>query len=237
LNGLLKKNRHKLDKELRSASLRQYFSPLAYFGYRTTVPAISKYMHGSCLDIGCGEMPYKDVITPLVQRYDTMDIEKRDNSVKYIGDIQNMDTIESASYDSAICLEVLEHIKEPLQGMKEMHRILKKGGTAIISVPHLSRLHEEPNDFYRFTKYGIEHLAERSGFEIIELHSKGGLFSFLGHQISTIFVCLCWGVPVLKNIVFFLNKWLCVKLCYLLDSVFDRKKIFAVGYTCVLRKN
>ena len=40
----------------------------------------------------------------------------------------------------------------------------------------------------------------------------------------------------MKRIVFFLNKWFCVKLCWLLDKVLDKKKIFSLEYACVAEK-
>ena len=106
----------------------------------------------------------------------------------------------------------------------------------ILTVPHLSRLHEEPNDFYRFTKYGIRHLFEESGLELVDTRTRGGIFSFLGHQFSTIFVCLFWHIPIIKYIIFYINKIFCVLPCILLDKTFDKNKKFALGYISIGKK-
>jgi SAM-dependent methyltransferase len=44
------------------------------------------------------------------------------------------------SYDFIICNHVLEHIPNDLQAMKEIYRVLKKGGRAILQVPYKSSL-------------------------------------------------------------------------------------------------
>ena len=117
-----------------------------------------------------------------------------------------------------------------------MRRILRPGGTVIVSVPHLSRLHEEPYDFYRFTRYGLRYLFEQHGFEVLEIQKKGGLFSFLGHQVSTLWLGLVWPIPGLRQFAWFLNKWLITWPCYGLDRITDRSGLFALGYVGIARK-
>jgi len=223
-------------QELGDAERRKFFSPSAYGEYQEGVQTIPEYAYGKLIDIGCGNMPYKDILPDKVTQYDTFDIERRVPEVKFVGDIQNMDMIKDGSYDSAICIEVLEHVQNPFKAISEVYRILKQDGTLILSIPHLCRLHEEPYDFYRYTKYGIKFLLENAGFEVLKITPRGGIFCFLGHQFSTIFVCLFWHIPILKQLAFLANKWLCVKPCYLLDKIFDKNKLFALGYTCIAKK-
>jgi hypothetical protein len=71
---------------------------------------------------------------------------------------------------------------------------------------------------------------------VVEIHRKGGLVSFLGHQVSTLVLSTVWPVAVLRKPVWFLNKWLVTRLCYRVDSVSDRSGIFALGYVAVARK-
>lgn len=236
MKKLLRKNRLKFNQELRTAEERKYFSPATYSTYQVTTPIILRYAYGKLIDIGCGDMPYKDLLVDKVNQYDTLDIERRAPGVKFVSDIHNINIINDNSYDSAICLEVLEYVRNPFQALAEVKRILKKNGILILSAPHLSRLHEEPNDFFRYTKYGLQSLLEETGFEVLEIIPRAGLFSFLGHQLSTALICLFWHIPIIKHLVFFINKWFCIKPCYLLDRVFDQRKTFALGYTCVARK-
>ena len=94
-------------------------------------------------------------------------------------------------------------------------------------------MHDIPHDYFRYTKYGLESLLNQNGFKVLEILPRGGLFSFLGHQFSNIFLSLFWHIPIIKNIVFFINKWFCVKLSYFLDKHIDKNKLFALGYTVV----
>lgn len=236
MDKIIRKNRQRINKDLKNPDKRKYFSADTYGCHITTVPAIEKYAKGRLIDIGCGDVPFKEYILPKVEQYDTFDIEKRTNEVKYIGDIHDMHMLKNSSYDTALCLEVLEHVSNPFQALKEIHRILKKNGILILSVPHLSRLHEEPHDYFRFTKYGLKTSLENTGFEIQNIKEKGGLFSFLGHQISTLFLCSLWHIPVLKHIGFFINKWIFVKFLVFLDNLTDKRKLFALGYTVVAEK-
>ena len=40
------------------------------------------------------------------------------------------------TFDLVICCEVLEHVPEPEKALKSIHHVLKKGGNALLSVPH-----------------------------------------------------------------------------------------------------
>ncbi|MCW8877229.1 MAG: class I SAM-dependent methyltransferase [Kangiellaceae bacterium] len=232
----LKRNRILINKELTSYLRRKYFSPCCYADSIVTSRALAEHLTGRCIDVGCGDLPYKELIESKVDVYDTLDIEKRRQEVKYVADIQDMNIIGSNVYDSALCLEVLEHVPDPFQAVSEIHRILKKGGKLVLSVPHLSRLHEEPHDYYRFTKYGLDFMFKRQGFKVISIEPVGGFFCFVGHQISSLLLLPVWHIPLLKSIIYWLNKWLVVRFCFFMDKIFDKQKLFAMGYTCKLEK-
>ncbi len=236
MRTVLKRNRSKINQELHSYETRKYFSPVCYAVGTMTSAAILAHLRGKCIDIGCGDMPFRTLIEKHVSQYDSLDIEARAQAITYIADIQNMKPIEDNTYDSGVCLEVLEHIPDPFRAVAEIHRILKKGAKLICSVPHLSRLHEEPHDYYRFTIYGLRHLFEYAGFRIVSIEASGGIFSFLGHQLSALILLPVWHIPVLKQIGWFVNKWLIVKPAYTCDRLFDKRKIFALGYICVVEK-
>ena len=236
VSGLLTRNQQRFNDELKSDNRRWLFSPGVVGGQRVTLPLIEKYAHGKVIDIGCGEMPYRDVVLGRGLQYDSIDVERRHPDVRFIGDIENMDVLGNESYDTVLCLQVLEHVAHPFKVVREIHRILRPGGTLILSVPHLSRLHEEPRDFFRYTKHALRSMFEESGYEVVEITHHGGLFCFLGHQLSTMLVLAVWHIPVLKHVAFFLNRWLITEACWGLDKLVDRKKLFALGYSCVYRK-
>ncbi len=73
-------------------------------------------------------------------------------------------------FDVVIASDVLEHIKDPIQGLTEWLRILKPKGRAIVFVPAFQFLwssHDEVNRHdRRYTKQEIATLLEQAGFGI-----------------------------------------------------------------------
>lgn len=215
---------------------RFYFSPSTYSRYQEAHRCITRHVLGKVLDIGCGDMAFRKFVMAYAEEYDGLDIERRTPGVKYLGDVDDMHMIATESYDAVLCLEVLEHVPDPSRGASEIYRVLRRGGKLIVSVPHLARLHEEPRDFYRYTKYGLQFLLEKAGFKVLEVVPRAGLFSFLGHQVSTLLIGLSWHIPLVKWVVFMANKWLCVKPCLWLDRALEKKKMLAIGYVAVAEK-
>jgi len=69
--------------------------------------------------------------------------------------------IEDDKFDIVLCLSVLEHTLNPTKLLSEAHRILKKNGILILSVPFVMPLHDCPNDYWRFTKYGVIEITKK----------------------------------------------------------------------------
>lgn len=141
-----------------------------------------KYLNGKLIDIGCGEKPYQDLLSPYVTEHIGVDHEKSVHDQSHIdlfGSAYQIPVADS-TFDSAICTAVLEHLEEPELALKECNRVLKSGAIAIYSVPFIWHLHEEPRDFYRFSKYGLRYLFEKSGFEILELKALSGFWVTFG---------------------------------------------------------
>ncbi len=197
-----------------------------------------KYVYGKLLDIGCGKKPYKNFLN--YEGYIGLDTNyglKPDVG----GTVLNL-PFRRDCFDSVLCTAVLEHLAEPEEGIKEIHRVLKINGVAYISVPMTWYLHYEPNDYFRFTKYGLIYLLKKNGFKIIEIDKIGGLFSYVGARISEILF------NIFMKIFFFVSlkyrTFCCISLTipvslifYFLSLNFDKinkKDVFAWG--CVVKK-
>ena len=81
--------------------------------------------------------------------------------------------LKDGCIDAVLCLEVLEHVKDPSAVFREISRVLVPGGRAWISMPFLYPVHDAPHDFQRYTRYALMRDAEISGLETVALIKRG----------------------------------------------------------------
>jgi SAM-dependent methyltransferase len=227
----MRDNRRELDERPR---LRHWSSP-AIFGLTTTLAkTLRERSWGEVLDAGCGAMPYRRLIEERATSYDGLDIEQRTRGVRYVCSVTDMAPVPSRSYNTVLCSEVLEHVADPAAALAEIHRILKPGGRLLLTVPFLGRLHEEPKDYYRFTRHGLSSLLESATFRVERIEQTGSVASFLGHQASSILVAGTWHIPVVKWFVFALNAIFVVLPALALDALLKRvTRKLPLGYVVV----
>ncbi len=83
-------------------------------------------------------------------------------------DVRSMPGIKDGSFDCVFCSGVLEHVDDYQGSLKEITRILGRGGVLLLGPPFRQGLHNAPNDYWRFTEYGIRYLLEKD-YEIVDL--------------------------------------------------------------------
>lgn len=148
-----------------------------------------KEAHGVLLDIGCGRMPYRDLLLPQVEKY--IGLDHPTTAKLYHGkkgpDIYADATkipLKSGSVDTILMLMVLEHLPDPALALREVKRLLKPGGVFIGSTVQMYPLHDEPHDFFRYTRYAIKNLLTQSDFRSKKIRSRGGFYIFLSQSIN-----------------------------------------------------
>jgi SAM-dependent methyltransferase len=106
-------------------------------------------LKGRILDIGSKNRRYDYLLSsyPIA-----IDIIPNENKKVSAGDVQNLSFIDG-SFDSVICIEVLEYVKSTDQAVKEIYRVLSLGGQAVVSIPFMMRTHE---DVGRYTEQHIQ---------------------------------------------------------------------------------
>jgi len=77
------------------------------------------------------------------------------------------------SVGTVICLETLEHVKHPWLAVAEAFRILKPGGTLLVSMPFRLPAHDFPDDYWRLTRSGLEVLLRDAGFSEVDVADSG----------------------------------------------------------------
>ncbi len=87
------------------------------------------------------------------------------------------------NFTGLLALEVFEHLHNPDIASKEIFRVLKKKGKAIISIPFMFRIHGNPHDYQRLTKDGIKILFKK--FKNVKVIGYGARIHVISDLITT----------------------------------------------------
>ncbi|MGE5500015.1 MAG: class I SAM-dependent methyltransferase [Syntrophothermus sp.] len=144
---------------------------------------------------------------------------------------------KSRAFDSAVSFQVMEHLPEPLEFLKENFRVLKPGGYLLITTPFMWGEHEAPYDFYRYTRYGLKYLAEKAGYEVVSIIPDTKFWAT--HVLRLNYYLLRFARGPLKPLlmlllypVFYIGQW----AAWLLDRIPHNYTIETSTFTTMLRK-
>jgi len=139
------------------------------------------------LDAGAGTAPYRELFA--AHEYTTTDWANtphpealKADVIAPIGDLP----LDDAAFDCVICSEVIEHLDDPVAALAELRRVLKPGRRAWVTAPFVWEFHEEPYDFYRYTRHGLRSVLERAGFEKVDVTPFGGCFSTVAQLLRNL---------------------------------------------------
>ena len=125
------------------------------------------------IDVGCGPGQFTD----LIDNHDCCGIDFYPYpNVNLVADISDVIPLEDSSADIAILSNVLEHVYDFQTLLKEIHRVLRPGGSILIVVPFMIKLHQLPYDFFRYTRHALERIGEETGFADIQVDELGNFF-------------------------------------------------------------
>jgi SAM-dependent methyltransferase len=142
--------------------------------------ASATHARGLLLDVGCGGRPHESIFLPYVDRYIGVDTPASALSRVDVAAIASHLPFPDQTFDTVLCTEVLEHLSDPATCLREMGRVLRVGGHLILTTPQLWHLHEEPYDFFRYTRYGLSHLCNGAGLKVVEIRPHGGPWATIG---------------------------------------------------------
>lgn len=201
--------------------------------HRALKAAAQSYCKGRLLDAGAGRMAYRPLLEQCAHTYESLDVAAHEG-VDHVADLQHTG-LPDCTYDSVFCTQVIHHLPEPAQALSEIARLLKPGGHAVITVPHLVWLHNEPHDYYRFTVHGLRHLLKQAALSEIRIVPVGGLICFLAYAPSTFALALLQPVRPLFTLGLLANR-LFIRLALLLDSLLGVKSLYPANYLAIARK-
>jgi 2-polyprenyl-3-methyl-5-hydroxy-6-metoxy-1,4-benzoquinol methylase len=148
------------------------------------------------LDAGAGELKYKPYCEHLI--YTSQDFCQYDgqgdgiglqtckwdqNQIDIISDISQIPRPDE-SFDAVMCIEVLEHVPNPVDAIRELTRLLRENGSLIITAPFCALTHYAPF-FYQtgYSRYFYEYWLEKFGYEILDMQWNGNFFTFLAQEL------------------------------------------------------
>lgn len=94
----------------------------------------------------------------------------------------------AASFDTALSVQVLEHVFEPIRMVAEIGRVLKPGGKAIFLIPQTSTTHLAPHYHGNFSRYWIRTALERAGLDVVVHQPLGGVWSSMASHLFHFFL-------------------------------------------------
>lgn len=121
---------------------------------------------GRVFDYGCGGAPYETLFAHC-STYVRADLVPGPRVQKRLRE-DGMTDEPDRSYDAVLSTQVLEHVPDPLAYLREVLRILRPGGEALLTTHGMFEEHGCPYDFHRWTVIGLERVARQAGFEILE---------------------------------------------------------------------
>lgn len=151
------------------------------------------------LDAGAGESRYRPLCDHL--EYVSQDVAQYDgrgdgqalhtgtwdcSDVDIVSDIADIPEPDG-SFDTVMCTEVIEHVPDPIGALREIVRLLKPGGTIILTAPFCALTHFSPHFYYTgFSRHFYEHWLPRMGIVIDELTWNGNYFEYLGQELRRV---------------------------------------------------
>lgn len=156
----------------------------------------------SILDIGCAQQPNEYLNNKLVTGLDLNRAEMPDNySFFYEGSLESI-IEKNKTFDGIVAGEILEHLHNPIDFLKQCHHALKPGGILALSTPNphspietFLNITLNKNYFYTkdhvmlFPQRWLIRMLEISGFSNVRLFSGGFPIPSVGLVPCPRFLC------------------------------------------------
>lgn len=133
----------------------------------------SLQLSGLVLDVGCGESQYLSPMDHL--RVVRIDI-RGSLGAEVVADAHDL-PFKNLSFDGVLAIELLEHLIDPRSAVEEIKRVLRGGGTCVLSTRFCYPIHGAPHDYFRFSEFGLRRLF--ATWEILELKPDTNLLATL----------------------------------------------------------
>lgn len=156
---------------------------------------------GRVLDVGAGQAPWRELLAHA--DYVGLDVEsvgdfgmQRTAGIIYYDGLRMPFT--DGSIDHVLCSEVMEHVPDGAAFVAEIARVLRPGGTLVLTIPWSARLHHLPHDYSRLTRYGLTALLQAGGFHNIQVQERGNDVSVVANKIIVMLMRMARPKPATR---------------------------------------
>jgi hypothetical protein len=178
------------------------------------------------LNIGAGG-EIKNIIRKNFKKVFEIDIDSKRNPDQIIDLCNDRFSKIIRCKPNLVCIfEVLEHTTNPLKAVNNIYKIINKGDFVLASVPFIFHIHDEPHDYFRFTKFGLKLLFK--DFANVKIYERNGWLE----AIFVIFIRLEKEKNILSRLLgktFTIIAFLMLPLILLIQFIFPSKKV-TTGY-------
>ena len=103
------------------------------------------YVKGDVLEVGCGEGRGIERLTKNARSFTAVDkikpvieqLKQKHPGARFISmNIPPLSGLQDNAYDLVVSFQVIEHIKDDVSFLKEIHRVMRPGGTALLTTPN-----------------------------------------------------------------------------------------------------
>lgn len=105
---------------------------------------------------------------PKVARSDVLHAVPGSDTATIVADLADAPEIPDGTFDCLILTQTLQFVYDVPAAMRTVHRILRPGGVALVTVPGISQISRYDMDrwgeYWRFTSRSLSRLAEDAGF-------------------------------------------------------------------------
>jgi glycosyltransferase involved in cell wall biosynthesis len=138
----------------------------------------ARYILGRVLEIGDNVYTVQFGETK-VSRSDILHIDDTNEQATFVGDLSNAPELPDEAFDCIILTQTLQFIYDVKAAVATCHRILKPGGTLLLTVPGITNLgKDEWNFLWMFTTTSVRRLlSEHFESDEINVETHGNVFS------------------------------------------------------------
>lgn len=196
-------------------------------------------MKGRVLDIGGKKEAKRGRFRPPLQQVKSWEYLNLDASTKpdFLCSAESI-PVDENSFDTVLLCEVLEHLENPENVLKEAFRVLKNEGSAIVTMPFLYPIHGDPNDFQRWTPSKLQQEFKQAGFSKFEIQPMGGGVAVIYDLLVSMLKRSKKPRSLLKRVINFMlvHPPLLPLLKYIDKKMTSVNEYITTGYLCILNK-